>query len=110
MRSRTQVSYQEISFRESFGLVDADFLEIFSFPLLAGDPATALRQPNGVVISETVARKLFGNLEDGYTAALGKLLLSGDQDFTVTGVMRDVPETSSRCCCTRDPGRMGLSY
>ncbi len=95
MRSRTQVSYQEIAFRESFGLVDADFLEIFSFPLLAGDPATALRQPDGVVISETVARKLFGNLEDGYAAALGKPLSFRAQDFTVTGVMRDVPETSS---------------
>ncbi len=92
MRSRTQVSYQEVFFRESFGLVDADFLEIFSFPLLAGDPSTALRRPDGVVISETVARKLFGNLEDGYAAALGKPLL---YKFIVTGVMRDVPETSS---------------
>ena len=95
LRARAQVSYHKVFFRESFGMVEPDFLEMFSFPLLAGDPATALVRPDGAVISETVARKLFGNPEDGYTAALGKPLLVGVKDFTVTGVMRDVPETSS---------------
>lgn len=95
LRARAQVSYQKIYLRESFGLVDPQFLEIFSFPLLAGDSATALRRPDGVVVSETVARKLFGNPEDGYTAALGKPLWVGTKEFTVTGVIRDVPETSS---------------
>ncbi len=95
LRARAQVSYQKIFLRESFGLVDPQFLEIFSFPLLAGDAATALRRPDGVVVSETVALKLFGNPEDGYTAALGKPLSVGVKEFSVTGVMRDVPETSS---------------
>ncbi|MCE2441385.1 MAG: ABC transporter permease [Candidatus Latescibacteria bacterium] len=95
IRSRTQVSNQKISFQESFGMVEPDFLEMFSFPLLAGDPATTLRRPDGVVISETVARKFFGILEEGYSVALGNPLVVGDLDFTVVGVMADVPETSS---------------
>ena len=47
------------------------------------------------MISETVARKLFGHVEGGYTATIGKPLSLGGKEFTVTGVMRDVPETSS---------------
>ena len=95
IRSRTQVSYRKIFFQESFGMVEPDFLEMFSFPLLAGDSATALQRLDGVVISETVALKFFGNVEGGYTAAIGKPLSLGGKEFTVTGVMRDVPETSS---------------
>ncbi|MCY3767470.1 MAG: ABC transporter permease [Gemmatimonadetes bacterium] len=95
IRSRTQVSYQKIFFQESFGLVEPDFLKMFSFPLLAGDPEQVLRRPDGVVVSETVARTLYGNPEDDYTAVLEKPLLLGDREFTVAGVMRDVPENSS---------------
>ena len=95
IRSRTQVSREKKFFRESFGMVEPDFLEMFSFPLLAGDPSTALQRLDGAVISETVARKLFGNLDGGYAAALGKPLFLGGKPFAVTGVMRDVPETSS---------------
>ncbi len=95
IRSSTQVSYQKLFFRELFGMVEPDFLEMFSFPLLAGDPATALRGPDGVVVGEAVARKLFGYLDDEYPSALGKPLLLGGREFAVTGVMRDVPETSS---------------
>ena len=48
-----------------------------------------------MVVSETVARTLYGNPVDDYTAALEKPLLLGDREFTVVGVMRDVPENSS---------------
>lgn len=95
IRSRTQVSREKIFFQESFGMVEPDFLMMFSFPLLAGDPATALQRLDGVVISETVSLKFFGNLDGGYPAALDKTLLLGGKPFAVTGVMRDVPETSS---------------
>ena len=95
IRSQTQVSHHKIFFQESFGLVEPDFLRMFSFPLLAGDPEQVLRRPDGVVVSETVARTLYGNPEDDYTVALEKPLLLGDREFTVAGVMRDVPENSS---------------
>ena len=61
--------------------------DIFSIPLLSGDPRTALKEPYSIVISETLAKKYFGD-ED----PMGKVV-NGDNiwDFTVTGVMQDMP-------------------
>ena len=95
IRSHTQVSYQKLFLPERFGMVEPDFLKMFSFQLLAGNPATALQRLDGAVISETVAFKLFGNPDGGYAEALGKPVMLGGKPFAVTGVMRDVPETSS---------------
>jgi len=83
--------YQDRSFYENVGLVDPDFLEMFSFPLVRGNPATALDAENSVILSRTAARKYFGGEE-----AMGKVLLFGeDLQLTVTGVMEDVPARSS---------------
>ncbi|HEY3430614.1 MAG TPA: ABC transporter permease [Cyclobacteriaceae bacterium] len=74
---------------------DRNFLSFFNFPLLEGDPATALNQPDGIVISESFAKKYFGN-----TSALGKQLWSNmdrndkNIEFTVTGIMKDFPQNS----------------
>ncbi|ASU33715.1 ABC transporter permease [Mucilaginibacter xinganensis] len=63
------------------------FFNIFSYPLIAGDPKTALQEPFSIVITETNAKKLFGN-----TNPIGKLLNFGyDQPVKVTGVMKDFP-------------------
>jgi hypothetical protein len=40
---------------------DSNFLQMFSFPLLKGNPNTALRQPDGILLTEEMARKYFGN-------------------------------------------------
>lgn len=71
---------------------DSNFLRVFDFPLLEGNPATCLLKPNDLVITETIARKYFGRHE-----ALGKVLLFGDEQkpFTVSGVLRDLPAQSS---------------
>jgi putative ABC transport system permease protein len=72
-------------------LVDPSFLSIFSFKLVAGDPRTALSEPNSLVISEAKALKYFG--EDD---PVGKtMLLSKDIQLTVKGVSRNIPRTSS---------------
>ncbi|HMH31675.1 MAG TPA: ABC transporter permease [Puia sp.] len=75
-------------------VVDSNFLSEFSFPLLSGNPKTALLQPNSVVLSEDAAKKYFGS-----TAALGKTLLikRGDkfENFAVTGVAKRCPQNSS---------------
>lgn len=68
---------------------DASVFKIFDFELLRGDPATALERPNTIVISESAARKFFGE-ED----PLGQTLTRRDDAFEVTGVMADVPENS----------------
>jgi putative ABC transport system permease protein len=76
-------------------ITDANFLTFFDFPLLEGDPATALTKPDAIVISESFAKKYFGD-----TPALGKQLWSNidrkDQniEFTVAGIMKDFPKNS----------------
>ncbi|GAB3705989.1 ABC transporter permease [Spirosoma flavus] len=73
---------------------DTNFFSMFSFPLLSGDPKTALKDPKSVVISEEMAQKSLGT-----TNALGKVLLfKNDGEFepyTVTGVAQKCPQNSS---------------
>jgi putative ABC transport system permease protein len=63
------------------------FFKVFSFELIQGNPTSALEQPFSLVLTETTARKLFGD-ED----AIGKTLsLNKDKTYTVTGVVKDIP-------------------
>ncbi len=57
--------------------------------MLQGDPATALREPYSIVLTETTARKLFGEEN-----ALGKSIRFDTSDYLVTGVMKDAPKLS----------------
>ncbi len=80
------VSFNE----EQMFLADAPFLNMFSYPLLEGDPATALAQPNSIVVSQSTSKKFFGE-----ESAMGKVLSINRQlNLTVTGVMKDIPENS----------------
>jgi putative ABC transport system permease protein len=71
--------------------VDPEFLDIFDLPFVAGNPATALKQPNGILLTEAEAMRLFGT-----TAALGKTVTLGGTliDATVTGIIGPIPEPS----------------
>jgi ABC-type antimicrobial peptide transport system permease subunit len=63
------------------------FFKVFSFELLKGDAATALKQPFSMVITETAAKKLFGNEE-----AFGKaVIFNNDKSYTITGIIKDIP-------------------
>ena len=69
------------------------FFEMFSFPLTEGDAATALSGPDGLVVTESVARRLFGD-----AGALGRTVRVGDDEDaqkTVTGVTPDPPKAST---------------
>ena len=71
-------------------LADPNFFEFFSYPLLQGDPKTALQNPNSLVISKAFALKYFGT-ED----ALGKVVnVDMQNDLTITGVLGDLPGNS----------------
>ncbi|UCE50895.1 MAG: ABC transporter permease [Desulfobacterales bacterium] len=71
--------------------VDPNFLLFFSFKMIAGNPETALKEPNSVVLTESTAHKYFGNEN-----AMGRTItLSNTYNFTVTGVTEDVPLNSS---------------
>jgi putative ABC transport system permease protein len=79
-----------ISFYESDSYIaDSTVFDVFSFNLIKGDKHTALREPFSVVVTETMAKKYFGN-ED----PVGQMLKMDYDQFNVTGVMEDVPENS----------------
>jgi putative ABC transport system permease protein len=65
---------------------EPSLFRVFTFPMLEGNPATALRDPYSVVLTETAAKKLFG-----IQSALGKTIKFDTLDYQVTGVMKDVP-------------------
>jgi putative ABC transport system permease protein len=85
------VTYRDIKFREErMHMADPAFLQIFTFPLIQGDPQTALKDPNTVVLSKSASRKYFGADDP-----MGKTLrIDGRYDVQVTGIARDVPDNS----------------
>jgi putative ABC transport system permease protein len=73
-----------------FYAADSTFFKVFSYKLIKGNPKTALVEPNTVILTESMVRKYFGD-ED----ALGKVLqVNGNKDYTVTGIIEDVPTNS----------------
>jgi len=70
---------------------DSNFFEVFDFGLIKGNPAEVLKQPNTVVLTESTARKYFGN-----TNPIGKIvdIAQNDNDLQVTGICKDVPANS----------------
>jgi putative ABC transport system permease protein len=88
------IRYKEKAFfGDRWVWADEHFFDIFTFPLVSGDRQTALRDPFSVVLTEDMARKYFGNENP-----MGKVLQwngsDGENDFIVTGVMRNVPDNS----------------
>lgn len=80
-------------YENNFFWADPAVLEIFTFPLVAGNPEQALAQPNSVMISQAMAAKYFGDHNP-----IGKTLTYTNQgtvfDLQVTAVMADVPANS----------------
>lgn len=74
---------------EQTAAVDTSFLEMFDFPLVSGDPKTALDEPLSIVLTESVAKSFFGK-ED----PMGKFLRRDTFDYQITGILEDVPENS----------------
>ncbi len=93
------------------GLVttDSTFLKVFPYTLVRGDAATALNQPNAIILSEEVSRKLFGNADP--MGAPVKLF--NQIDAVVTGILKE-PETPSHLMVKmvmRDPaGRQNIFW
>ena len=86
------VSYRDKLFSESrFFFADSSFFDAFSMPLLKGDARVALSGPMKVVLTESTARRYFGNEEP-----IGKILRVGTDsaDYEVTGLIADCPSNS----------------
>ncbi len=75
---------------EKIAYADSTFFDVFSFPLISGNPKTALNDPNTAVVSESAAKKYFGT-----TQAVGKIIETNDKvNYKVTAVMKDMPKNS----------------
>lgn len=84
---RAVMKYGENRFAENrLYYADPAFLEIFTFPLLAGNPDTALIEPNCLLISKNMAEKYFGRENP-----VGKTVNIDEIDYEVTGVMENIP-------------------
>ncbi len=99
-KNNVVITYEEaadgpVAFKmERFMYADSSFFSVFSFPLVQGEPRTVLAEPFTAVVSETYAKRFFGD-ED----PVGKVLRLQDDDFNdercrVTGVFADVPANS----------------
>jgi putative ABC transport system permease protein len=77
-------------FAAKIDFVDPNFFQMIKLPLVSGDPARVLAQPESVVLSETTARQYFGT-----TDPVGKtILVGGSHTLKVTGVLRDLPHNT----------------
>ncbi len=84
------MKYGDRIYNERGALVDDDFLNIFTFPLIEGTPETVFASRESIVLTERAASKYFGNQDP-----IGKsLLINNDIDLIVTGVLKDVPQNS----------------
>src|SRR3984957_10169506 len=67
--------------------VDSDFLQVFSFPMVEGDMNTALNDGHSIVVTQSLAKTLFGGAE-----AMGKVVrIDKKENYQVTGVIKDLP-------------------
>ena len=75
---------------EKIAYADSSLFSVFTFPLISGNPNNILKAPYSIVLSETSARKYFGNKNP----VGGILLVNGKERAQVTGVMKDIPHNS----------------
>ena len=93
--SERVVRYNKLKFREEHVcFADSNFFAFFSYPLLKGDPATVLSTTHSIVLSESAARKYFGDA-DPIGKALDVSTQSDSYHCAVTGVFKDPPANST---------------
>jgi putative ABC transport system permease protein len=73
---------------------DPNLFSVFTLPMIAGNPKTALVEPHSLVVSEYIAQKYFG-ISDNYRDVIGRTLrLDNADDYKITGVIKDMPKQS----------------
>ena len=84
------VESEEDQFQEeNFFFADSTFFQVFDFPMVAGNPNTALSRTNNVVLTESSAIKYFGK-----TDILNEQIKVDNQTYLITGVVRDLPNNT----------------
>jgi putative ABC transport system permease protein len=84
------VNHNDKRTRQNIQFASPEFLHMFTFPLIKGDPSTALNDPYSIVITEDMERKFF----PGEDALSKTMTLSDSVHFVVTGVMKNIPSNS----------------
>lgn len=85
-----RITYNNQTFKDNKTFAgEPGFFEVFTFPLIKGDPKSALIEPNSVVITQSASEKYFGN-ED----PVNKMIKIGEDEYKVTGIAKDVPHNS----------------
>src|SRR5579862_6406594 len=76
--------------------VDNSFLSMFSYPMIAGDPETALREPYSAVLTASSAKKIFGSTDNDLASLIGSTIFTGKDSmpYKITAIFKDVPENS----------------
>jgi putative ABC transport system permease protein len=88
------IRYRDTAFKETdVFAAESSFFDVFSFPLLEGNPETSLNDPNMIVITRSLAQKYFGG-EDPMGKTIEMQALGQKEFFKVTGVMEDIPQNS----------------
>ncbi|MCP4727043.1 MAG: ABC transporter permease, partial [bacterium] len=91
----TQISYGDESFIEEKVLYcEADFFDFFSVPLLAGDPETALLNPNSMVITRSAAEKYFGDEDPIGRTLLVRNRWADNTSHVINGIVEELPKQS----------------
>ncbi|MCP4724216.1 MAG: FtsX-like permease family protein [bacterium] len=73
---------------------DSDFLKMFSFPLVYGNPETALEQPFSILLTEETAQKYFDD-ENPVEQTIRLMIGSGKfSEYKITGIIKNIPENS----------------
>ncbi|WP_419212797.1 ABC transporter permease [Maribacter sp. X9] len=94
-RSDVLLEYNKRSFQESNCFyMDPTVFDVFTWPLISGNPKTALEAPYSIVLTESTAKKYFGDEDPMGKAINGIGGRANDGIYTVTGVMKDVPSNS----------------
>ncbi|WP_026967497.1 ABC transporter permease [Algoriphagus terrigena] len=85
------LSVGDQAFYEQTSFVDPGFFEMFNFRVLEGDPIAALSSPDNIILTESVAKKLFGE-----ESAIGKSVkVESELDFEVKAVVEDMPSNTN---------------
>lgn len=76
-------------FNDQIAIADSSFFQVLNYPLLKGNAKTALVKPRSIVLTQSLARSFFGT-----EPALGKVISTSNFEYTITGIIADLPENT----------------
>jgi putative ABC transport system permease protein len=96
--TKAWIGEKEELFNEEVGFTDSSFLDMFTFPILAGNRGNPLKDPQSVVLTRSVVNKIFGYSIENLDSIIGKSILfpqPATNDFIITAILEDPPENNS---------------